>query len=235
MIFRVGALWIGCRRAFIGLLFGLTAFAQTSLTLFPQQVNLTAPVGSATVTQSVSLSTTGQNVAFAASARYLSPAGGWLSVSPATGTTPAILTISASSANLEPGSYLGQITVAAGTIGGVVNVMFTVASVPRGGSLGVSPSGLTFFSATGSTILPPQTLSVTSIGAATVAFNASASSSGNWLTVFPQTVTTPATLTVIPIAPNVAGRHTGTITITPGSGGNPTVVPVTLISGPANR
>lgn len=213
----------------VSLLFGVGAFAQTSLTLYPQQVSLTAPVGSATATQWVALNTTGQNVNFAAAVRYLSPAGGWLFVSPATGTTPAILTISASSSNLAAGTYVGQVTVAAGTVGGVVNVLFTVASVSGGGSLGVSPSGLTFFSQSGSTIVPAQTLSVTSTGAASVAFSASASSSGNWLTVFPQTATTPATLTVVPVAPNAAGKYTGTITITPLSGGNPTVAPVTLI------
>ncbi len=200
---------VGCRFVIVGLIFAVGAVAQTSLTLFPQQVNLTAPVGSTTATQSVALSTTGQNVTFAASVRYLGPTGDWLSVSPATGTTPAILTISASAANLAPGTYLGQVTVAAGTIGGVVNVWFTVPSVSGGGSLGVSPSGLTFISWSGSTIVPAQTLSGTSTGAAAAGFNAFASSSGNWLTVFPQTATTPATLTVAPIAPNAAGKYTG--------------------------
>jgi uncharacterized protein (TIGR03437 family) len=70
-------------------------------------------------------------------------------------------------------------------------------------------------------------------------FTALASSAGNWLSVSPATGTAPATLTVVAVQTGLrAGTYTGTITITPVGGGNPTVVPVTLMAagvGEADR
>jgi uncharacterized protein (TIGR03437 family) len=179
--------------------------------------------------QSVAIATTGENVSFAAEVRYPGPPTGWLTIAPASGTTPASLTLLADASRLSAGTYLAQVAITAGRIGSIVNVIFTVGAVPGTTSLVPSRSSLTFITMTGSEILPEQSLLVKTPTGASAEFDVSASSTGNWLTVSPTTATAPAMLSVgATLGALSAGTHTGTIAITPKGGGTSTVIPVVL-------
>ena len=159
--------------AILSILCAFTTLAQT-LSINPQQVSLAAPAASSSpVTHTVTVISSTQNVPFQASVRYLGLATGWLSVSPAAGTAPTNLTISANPAGLPAGSYAGQITVTAGNLGATVNVLFAVAPPSGQGSLTSNLSSITFLGESGDAILPAQTLTVTvSGGGSPVAFDA---------------------------------------------------------------
>lgn len=211
---------------------GVWALAQTSISLNPQQLSLAAPAGStARATQTMSVITTGQNATFTASAQQAGSSIPWLSVSPVTGTTPASLTITADASNLPAGTYLGQVAVRAGNVGAVANVTFTVGA-PTGGGLLADHSSLTFVSQSAGDGPSSRMLTVTSTqgSSSAVKFEVGVSSPGNWLSVFPLSGTTPATLTVTATrTPILLGDYTGSITLTT-QGASPTVVPVTLLA-----
>lgn len=160
-----------------------------------QQVQVTAPNAAAPLT-------------FSASATMLQGSG-WLTVSPAGGTTPGSITVSAIAAGLSQGTYNGQVTVVIpGASNSPVNIPVTLTVGPPQ-SIGVGSTTLVFNHQIGAASGPPnQTLNVTSAGAA-VAFTAEAAttSCGNFLSVTPTSATTPAALTV---AVNTAGLTPGT-------------------------
>ena len=220
------------RAALLAIFCAAELFAQLSLTVAPQQLQLAASVGSTTpVSQTVALLPSSPQVPFTTAIRYLGSAAGWLAVSPSFGTAPTNLEISAIAGDLPAGTYRGQVTITSGVAGAFVDVVFSVGP-GSGGSLVADPSGLTFIGEPGISELPSQNLSVTAGKGASgpVAFTATASSSGNWLSVYSSSGTTPATLTVTAIQPPFSGIHHGAITITPMSGGLPVVVPVTLVT-----
>ena len=146
----------------------------------------------------------------------------WLTVNPAFASTPATLTVSVSPANLSAGAYSG--TVYVNTSGGQSSftVSFNVAAAPQ---ITASPSSLTFNWTTGLQAPATQSVALASGGVPsnfTVA--ATAQSGGNWLNAVSSATATPATLTVsITPAGVPAGRHNGTIAMTPSTGPRVTV------------
>ena len=218
------------RTLFILALTAFCASAQSSVAVNPQEVRLSASAGATTPSvQTVTVLTTGENVSFTTDVRYPATPAGWLSVTPRTGNTPAVLTLSADASRLSPGTYIAQVTITAGRLGGFVNVLFTVGSAAGTAGLVVNSSALSFIALAGSTILSPQSLSVRSSTGAAVEFEAIPSSQGNWLTVSPTVATTPGTLTVGVLQGALApGTYSGTIAITPKAGGTSIVVPVVL-------
>jgi uncharacterized protein (TIGR03437 family) len=78
--------------------------------------------GSVPTAQTVAVNATGAAIAFTASAS----SSGWLSVSPASGTTPATLTVSVNPADLGSGTYTGSITISAGSSAPAVTVAVTI-------------------------------------------------------------------------------------------------------------
>ncbi len=225
---------VSLRAVFLFALFPAGAFAQINLAVNPQQVSLVASAGSAApATQTVTVVSTATNLSYNATVRYISSATGWLSVTPATGSVPATLTISADPSKLTPGTYVGQVTITAGVLGAFVNVFFTVGPGPGpgGGGLVVNPSGLTFIGQFGLDILPEQTVTLATTSGSPVRFSAFATSSGNWLNVSPPSGNAPGTLTVLAIQTGLSpGTRTGSITITPATGGAPVVIPVVLVT-----
>lgn len=225
-----------CRLALVCAIIISGAAAQTGLIVTPQELSLAVPAGSATpATASLSIAFGGaQRTPYTASVRYLGSVDGWLAVSPATGMTPATLTVSANASGLAAGTYIGQVTIAAGGVGAAINVILGVGAGGSGsGSVSVSPSSLTFVGEPGVSALPTQNISVTSAGSP-VSFRAIASSSG-WLGVSPVPSTTPGTVAVnVFLAGLPAGVLNGSISLIPIAGGSPTVVPVTLISAGSN-
>ncbi len=86
----------------------LTVTGTTSLAASPLSVALAYRTGDpAPNAQTVALTSTGNPIAFTASAS----SSGWLSVTPGSGTTPGSLTVSVNPADLGPGTYNGTVTV----------------------------------------------------------------------------------------------------------------------------
>ena len=163
--------------------------------------------------------------------------GSWLTVSPTTATAPASLSVSVSPAGLNPGTYNGTITItpsAASNSPQTVSVTLTVSSAP---TLTVSAAILSFAFQIGGIAPAAQSLSLGSSGIA-LSFSASATttSGGSWLSVAPNTGTTPANLSVSvnPVGLGT-GTYTGNITInSPGVPDNSQSISVAMdISAPS--
>jgi uncharacterized protein (TIGR03437 family) len=128
--------------------------------------------------------------------------GTWLSVGPASGTTPASLSVSVDPTALSPGVYNGTITITVpGTSPLSVAVTLTVTSPS---TISVSPRVLNYAYQSGGNLPQPQAVTVSATSA--VAFTASAAGS-SWLSVSPASGTTPASLSV---SVNPAGLNPGT-------------------------
>jgi hypothetical protein len=157
----------------------------------------------------------------------------WLNATPASGATPASLSVSVNPAGLAVGNYSGTLTV---TASGASNspqkiaVSLAVTSASSGNpSLNVAPGTLTFTYASGSTTSGTQNLSITSTGAALQI--TAAASGGSWLSVTPTSGSTPATVKVSANPTGLAaGTYNGTITITStGAANTPQTIPVKLV------
>ena len=102
---------------------------------------------------------------------------------------------------------------------------FTVTSAP---TLSASVGSLTYAFQTGGSNPTPQTFNVSSSGTA-LSFVATATSTGNWLSVSPGSGTTQATLTASVNATSLAvGTYNGSISITSTGASNTVNIPVTL-------
>jgi uncharacterized protein (TIGR03437 family) len=107
------------------------------------------------------------------------------------------------------------------------NNVYVVASgrirkiTPAGAGFVSAPSSLTFSYTIGGANPAAQTLNITSTGGA-LTYTATASSTGNWLSVSPGSGSTPGTLTAGVNAAGLGGGTTyqGTILLTPGGSGN---------------
>ncbi|HZT37145.1 MAG TPA: IPT/TIG domain-containing protein [Bryobacteraceae bacterium] len=206
-----------------------------SIQVGPASVTLTAPSGGTSQSVNVSAAVTSGTLAFTTSVNYAA-GGGWLQVSPSSGTlttTPIQISISANALALTPGSYTAYLVIAgpSGNPSNTVRVDLTVASGsgPQG-TLGVSPTALSlsdtsglsaYISVTGPASNPVMNFTAT----------ASTTTGSGWLQVSPVVTQTPASLLVTAITSGLAnGTYQGSITITPTSG-TPTTVPVTLTVG----
>ena len=156
----------------------------------------------------------------------------WLTVTPASGTTPGTLSVGINPSGLAAGTYNGTITVTAASASNSpqkVGVTLVVSSSTTGNpSLTITPATVSFKYAQGSTTSGTQSLTVNSSGSA-LSITATASG-GNWLSVSPASGSTPATLKVMANPTGMAaGTYNGSISITStGAGNSPQTVPVTL-------
>lgn len=134
----------------------------------------------------------------------------WITVTPASGTTPGSFAVVVNPAGLPLGINAGTITI---TTSGAANSVITypvIVNVYGTQNLMASPSSLSFTTALGNSPAT-QTLSLSTSVAAS--YTATVNSSG-WLSVSPTSGTTPATLTVsVNSTTLAAGTYTGTITI----------------------
>ena len=174
--------------------------------------------GSNPPSQPLTISATGPNVAFTASATTTS-GGSWLSVSPTSGTTNgAALSVSVNTSGLAANTYNGSIIIT--PTGGAaisVPVTLTVSSLP---SLVPGSPSFTFTSNAGA-VPANQTLGVTSSSGSTqinYTVAASTSTGGSWLVVSPSSGTTPGSET-LSIASSVlsglaTGSYSGSVTFT---------------------
>jgi uncharacterized protein (TIGR03437 family) len=165
--------------------------AQFVLVVNPPPTVIVSPVsmsfaynsdGSVIPSQSISVFNTSA-ASFTATAT--TPGGNWLSLSGASGTTPATFIVSADPTGLSPGTYSGRVTVntpgASAPI--VVPVMLNIsAALP--GVLQIAPSTLNISSQQGGSVAPQQ-VAVTNAGGGNLSFTAKSATQagGNWLTL----------------------------------------------------
>jgi glucose/arabinose dehydrogenase/PKD repeat protein len=160
-----------------------------------------------------------------------SKSASWLTVTPASGTAPATLTVAASIAGMTPGTYTTAVTVAAAGATGspkTIDVTLTIDPPAAPPALSVAPGTLSFTAAQGAPNPPAQSVAVSNSGGGSLSFTAGDDQS--WLSVSPAGGTAPASVAVAVDATGLApGSYTGTVTVTAaGATGSPKTIGVTL-------
>jgi len=205
-----------------------------TITLNPATLTFTqAAGGSAPAAQSVQVTSNGQQLTYNAVASVSSGSVNWLSVSPATGSTPSSLSVSVDGSKLTPGTYTGTITV---TAPNATTATLPVTLTVNAGTISAPTTTLTFTQFSGAAAPAAQPIAVTGTPAPINFTVATAVTNGSgWLTAVVGTGTsssgtTPATVNVSVSAGTMAvGTYSGTVTITaPGVTGSPITVPVVL-------
>ncbi|HEY6886160.1 MAG TPA: choice-of-anchor D domain-containing protein, partial [Solirubrobacter sp.] len=184
--------------------------------------------GSNPASKTVSVSNSGGgSLSFTASAD-----AAWLSVTPASGSAPKDLTVSADLAGRQAGTYTGHVTVDAGAGGTkTVTVTLTVAAPPP--ALSVSASTLSFSATRGAANPATQSFSVTNAGGGTLSY--SASDDAAWLAETPAAGSAPQSVTAsVDTSGLASGSYTGHVTVDAGAAGTKTVtVTLTVVEPPA--
>jgi hypothetical protein len=190
-----------------------------ALNVSPGTVSFTYPTGStATGTQNLSITSSGSQLSITAAAS----GGSWLTVTPASGPTPATLKVSAKTTGLAAGTYKGTITITSSNASNspqTVPVTLTITGTGSG-TLRVWPPRAVAFEYDASSGAPsPRSVRVYSSGGP-LSFTAAAHG-GTWLSMTPSGGTTPGSLTVSADPTGLAsGTYTATIAIAaPGSKG----------------
>ena len=198
----------------------------TSLSATPSTLQFAYMTGgTAPAAQPIQIAASGGALSFTATS-----SASWLSVTPASGTTPASLSVSVAPAGMSPGNYTGNIQItAAGASNSPISVAvtLTVTAVPP--TLGVSPQALTYNYTFGGAHPAAQTLSIVNAGSGSLSWTASASAF--WIGLSATTGNAPATLSVSVNPANLAaGTYTSSVQIAAaGALGSPVSVAVTLV------
>ncbi|MEZ5356640.1 MAG: hypothetical protein R2762_28725 [Bryobacteraceae bacterium] len=152
--------------------------------------------------------------------------GNWLKVDTTSGITPAVIQVSVEPTGLAIGTYSGTITLTSfnAVAPAIIGVNLTVSGAP---ALTAAPLALDFRAAAGASPPPAKTFTVTSTPATNFQIRVAG---GSWLSVIPETGTTPATITV---SANPSGLTAGTyrasiIIQTPGATAGGQLVAVSL-------
>ncbi len=113
--------------------------------------------------------------------------GNWLSVSPASGSAPGTINVTANPGTLAPGNYRGRVTVQAPlAVPTTLTVTVELTVTPSlAAQLSVEPASLTFEIPAGTRTPAGQTLRIQNTGGDTLSWTARAetSSGGDWLSV----------------------------------------------------
>ena len=204
----------------------VTSTVGGNVTVNPSQLQtFSAQVGSSTgpgpQTLSVSSASGSAGVPFTVAA---TSTGSWLTVSITQATTPAAVTVRANITGFAAGTYPGTVTIT--PTGGQPIVLQTQLVLQAAPTVSVPQTPLTFSYAGGGATPAAQNLVVTVTGTGG-GFTASASSTGNWLTVSPTSgsATTTLSVQVGNLTTIGVGNYTGTITVqgTNGTQGSGTV------------
>ncbi len=150
-----------------------------------------------------------------ASTAQTTSGGNWLTVLPASGTTPASVIVTANTTGLTAGKYTGTVTIAGPGAGVSEQVQVTLNVTPI--TIAVDEQSLTFAYTQGATVPASSTVNIISSGTPVpVTITASTVSGGEWLFVTPSGGQAATALTVS-VKPTglAAGTYTGAVTITP--------------------
>ena len=176
--------------------------------------------------------------------------GQWLSAttstSAVTSSSPASVALSVASQGLENGDYYGQVQISADGAANSPQIASVVLNVaPEGTKLGafIYPYGLIFVGQAGGATPAAQTISVTNPSPSTLTFSAGTTfgQATPWFTVqpisAPVNATSPATITVQPVAGMAAGIYVGNIQLhfaEDGSSRNVAVLLILIPGGASN-
>ena len=202
-------------------------------------LTFTQPLGGgAPASQTITLAGTPGAINFTATG-VTTTGGAWLTVNPATGTTPGTVTVSANAGSLPVGTYTGTVTIAAPGAAGSPFTYAVTLNVVTPISITASPATLSFGYTLNTAAPAAQTVQIGAQGPAgvgtlaTFPFTATVATSngGNWLSVSPATGADPGSISVS-VNPQglVAGNYTGTVTIASAgqNGASPATVTVSL-------
>ena len=193
-----------------------------------------AAPGQSGQSQTVTVTSTGEAVSYLVAASTITPAGGsWLTAGPPTGAAssnfPSSFIVSVNPTGLPAGVYKGNLLVHPNNGNPEVNIPVTYTLTA--GNLTFSTSTLSFSQASGGPAPAAQTVNVGSSGGP-ISFSAigAVNVGTSWLTVSPNTATTPATLSVSVNAASLPpGNYSGTITVaSPTAGNSPQNITVNL-------
>jgi len=166
----------------------------------------------------------------------------WLSVTPQSGNTPGLITVTADPSNLAPGNYSATFTLSvpnANPSVSTVNVQFIVGTaIPA--NLTVDHNHLSFtYSSTSAARM--QTVTASNTGGGSVSFSVAvfenSGQSASWLSVTPTRATaTPANPAVLSVKADPSqlppGTYIGTVTITSAAGSSSVAVVMTISTNP---
>jgi hypothetical protein len=215
MGFAVKAALIGC-----AVMFGaqmLRAQSGPVLLVSSTSLNFQTGLGQSPTSQSVFVGSSGAALTLQVTTTTAT-GGSWLQYSSDSGVTPANLTITPQTSNLQSGTYQGQIQISAsGASNSPLTINVTVTVGGAGPSqLTAAPSLLNFVVQLNGNAPPAQAITVSSTGSS-VGFTVNASSgnsSTQWLQVTPSTGTTPSVLDVTVNSQGLTGgTYVGTINI----------------------
>ncbi len=203
-------------------------------------LSFTGQTGQVINAQTVQITNSGAGTLTWTATAAVSSGLAWLSVTPASGTAPAALTVSVNTSGLAAGTHQGAVTVtASGAVGSpqIINVTLTL-SASNQPVLAVSPRLMQFTSPANASPLP-QTLQVLNTGSSAITFSIQASTvtGGNWLSVTPSsgtaTAATPGNVLVqVSTAALAPGNYAGTINVSsPNVSNSPQAVTVILAVG----
>ena len=186
--------------------------------------------GSAPAAQAVTVSSNMPGLTFLPSA--YDGGLGWLSVSVSTGTTNGSFNVSVDGSKLTSGKYQGKVIVLSPFAFGSPAVIPVTLQVTVG-TISAPTTTLTFTQVKGGAAPAAQNVTVAGSPVALNFTAAASTTDGNaWLTVTPQTGTTPGTLQIglAAVAGTLpAGPYSGTVTITSANAsGSPISIPVAL-------
>jgi uncharacterized protein (TIGR03437 family) len=162
--------------------------------------------------------------------------GAWLTATPASGTTPGAVQVSANAGSLAIGQYTGTVTITAPTASGSPISIPVTLNVVAPQTITATPAALAFNFTFGTSAAPaPQTVQVTTTGSTIpLSVTAATKDGANWLSVTPTSGNTPATLSVV-VNPQAlaAGTYTGTVTInSPNATAATVAVTLTVVTVP---
>ncbi len=200
---------------------------------FNYQVGGTAPAA-----QNVQITSSSTALSFTAAAAPVNNGPNFLSVAPASGTTPQALTLTVNPAaltSLAPGSYTENVTITSAGAGNNPQTLPVTLVVSSNAALTATNTHLNFNFEIGQSAPPSQTLTIGSTGVP-LSYQAAATTSncGNFLSVSPTNGNTFGNQNQLVVSVSTTGLTTsqvcnGTVTLSvPGSTSAPLVIPVTM-------
>ncbi len=199
----------------------ITVSAGPSIALSVERVTLSAQVGQS-ATGPVAVTNSGGGALSGLSGGVTYRAGepiGWLTAALSSTTAPATLTLTASAANLQPGTYNATVALGSATAGVAARSVSVTFTVGQGPAVGLSATTISFAAVAGQESPPAQTVAVTNAGGATLSglngvVTYGAGQPTGWLTAALSSTTAPATLTLTANTSNLpAGTYSATVTI----------------------
>jgi uncharacterized protein (TIGR03437 family) len=190
--------------------------------------------GTAPPPQTISLASSSTTFTYSAAVTYDAASGAarWLTVAPASGSTPAALTLTANPGGLAAGKYVATVTVTSPNVGNSPQTFQAVLNVSATTLLTTTTGSLTFNYQTGEQVPGAQQVQIASTGVPlnfTATLTAS-SCGGGWLSILPSTGATPAILTVSAFPGSIVAGTTclGSITVIAPGASDSVMIPVTL-------